>query len=124
MPLIKIGKCLNCEVEHEWLFQGATLKELRLIKELTGMNGKQFATAGDDLDPEALAALIYILHKRDKINLKFEAVDLDFNDFDMEPTKEEAEEIAKLEKEMQAAAEEAQGPKLQKTRSGTKTKAV
>lgn len=123
MPLIKVKKCLNCGIAHEWLFSGATLRELRMIKELTGMNGKAFATAGDDLEPEAIAALLYILHKRDKITLPFEDVDLDFGDFDMEPTDEELAEIDRLEKEMQKAAEKGQDPKPTKTRNGPRPKA-
>jgi hypothetical protein len=123
MPVIKVKNCLNCGIEHEWLFSGATLKELRMIKELTGMNGKQFAMAGDDLEPEALAALVYMLHKRDRITVPFEDVDLDFNDFEMTPTDEELAEIDRLEKEMQAAAEKGQDPKSPKTQSGPPKKA-
>jgi Zn-dependent oligopeptidase len=111
MPVIKIKDCLNCHIEHEWLFNGATLMELRTIKQLTGMNGKDFATGGDDLEPEALAALVYILHKRSKITIPFENVDLDFNDFEMIPTDEELAAIEELEKAMQKAAEAGQVPK-------------
>lgn len=124
MPVIKIEKCLNCGTKHEWLFSGATLKELRRIKELTGMNGKKFAEAGDELEPEALAALVDLLHKRDKITVPFADIDLDFNDFDMQPTEEELAEIDKLEKEMQKAAEKGQDPKPRKTRNGPPLKAV
>jgi hypothetical protein len=109
MPLIKIESCLNCEISHEWLFDGATLKELRMIKKLTGMNAKEFAGAGDDLDPEALAALVFVLHMRDKIRIPFEDVDLNFNDFTMEPTEDELKEIAKIEAEEKAAKEKANG---------------
>lgn len=112
MPVIKIQNCLNCEIAHEWLFEGATLRELRMIKKLTGMNAKEFAGAGDDLDPEALAALVYVLHMRDKIKIPFDDVDLNFNDFTMEPTEDELAEIEKLEKEMQAAADAEQSPKV------------
>lgn len=112
MPVIKVNNCLNCEISHEWLFLGATLKELRTIKKLTGMNAKEFAGAGDDLDPEALAALVYVLHLREGIKIPFDDVDLDFNDFEMEPTEEEAREIAELEKAMQNANDEAQAPKV------------
>jgi hypothetical protein len=105
MPVIKIDKCLNCGVKHEWLFSGMTLRELRELKKLTGMTANQFATAGDDGDPEALAALVWILHKRDKITVGFDDVDLDFNDFSMEPTEQEKKEIEELEQRMQRAAE-------------------
>jgi hypothetical protein len=112
MPIVTIKKCLNCDIAHEWLFDGITLKEQRLIKALIGMNGKEFAAAGDDLDPDALTALLYILHKRDKITVPFEDIDLNFNDFTMEPTDEERAQIEKLEAEMKAKADEAQAPKI------------
>ena len=112
MTYIKVKKCLNCGIAHEWLFDGATLRELRVIKKLTGMNAKQFAEAGDDLDPEALAALVYVLHGRDKIKIPFEDVDLNFNDFVMEPTEDEQKQIEELEKKMQEASDKENGPKV------------
>lgn len=115
MPFIKVKKCLNCGVSHEWLFEGMTLKELRDIKRLTGMRTKDFAMAGDEGDPEALAALVYILHKREKIVMPFDDVDLDFNDFEMEPTEEEAKALADLNPETD--------PKEISTVSGTNTEA-
>jgi len=92
MPLITVKDCENCHIDHEWLFDGAKLKELRVIKKLTGMSQRAFAEAGDEGDPEALAALIYILHMRDKIKVPFEDIDLDFANFKMEPTEHELEE--------------------------------
>jgi hypothetical protein len=74
-----------------------TLKELRVIKKLTGMGQRAFAEAGDEGDPEALAALIYVLHKRDRINIPFDDVDLDFTKFTMEPTEQELKELAAVE---------------------------
>ena len=111
MPVIKIKKCLNCGIAHEWLFTGMTLRELRDIKRLTGMKAKDFAQAGDDGDPEALAVLVWLLHKRSKITVGFDDVDLDFDDFSMEPTEQEAAEMEELEKRMQEAAEKGQDPK-------------
>jgi hypothetical protein len=109
MPVIKISKCLNCGVKHEWVFDAPKLKELRVIKSLTGMNGVQFLEASDEGDAEAMAALLYILHKRDKITIPFEDVDLDFATFSIEPTEEEkaAAELANAE----AAQAEANGEK-------------
>jgi hypothetical protein len=116
MPLIKIKKCSNCEVPHEWLFEGPTLRELRLIKKITvseeypyGMTQMKFAIASDDGDPEALAALIWILHKRDKIKIPFDDVDLDLStsNFSMEPTDEEK----KAMEEAEAAEAKAEDPK-------------
>jgi hypothetical protein len=93
MPLVTIKDCLNCNVDHEWLFQGLTLKELRTIKTLTGMTQKAFSEAGDEGDPEALASLVYVLHKRSKINLAFDDVDLDFNNFSMDLTEQEQKDL-------------------------------
>jgi hypothetical protein len=76
-----------------------TLKELRVIKKLTGMGQRAFAEAGDEGDPEALAALIYVLHKRDRINIPFDDVDLDFTKFTMEPTEQELKELAAVEED-------------------------
>lgn len=120
MPLITVRNCLNCGIAHEWVFDNPTLKELRVIKQLTGMNQKQFGEAGDEGDPEALAALIYVLHKRDRITVPFEDVDLDFNDFDMEPTEEERELLKQLE---ESGSVEAETPKAV-TESGPKKKAA
>jgi hypothetical protein len=99
MPLVTIRDCLNCEIDHEWLFESMTLKELRVIKKLTGMGQRAFAEAGDEGDPEALAALIYVLHKRDKILIPFDDVDLDFTKFTMEPTEQELKELAAVEED-------------------------
>lgn len=121
MPFIRIKKCLTCGIAHEWLFSGPTLKELRLIKELTGLTAAQFGEAGDNGDPDALTALVVLLHKRDKITLPFDDADVDFTDFDMEATETEAAEIAELESRMKLAAETAQAPKL---RSGRNVKAA
>jgi hypothetical protein len=99
MPLVTIRECLNCDIDHEWLFESMTLKELRVIKKLTGMGQKAFAEAGDEGDPEALAALIYVLHNRDKIKIPFDDVDLDFTKFTMEPTEQELKELAAAEED-------------------------
>lgn len=103
MPLVTIRDCLNCNIDHEWLFEAMSLKELRVIKKLTGMGQKAFAEAGDEGDPEALAALIYVLHMRDRIKVPFDDVDLDFTKFTMEPTEQE---IKDAEAAMAAADED------------------
>lgn len=99
MPLIKISKCENCGIAHEWIFDAPKLKELREIKALTGLSGNQFIEASDEGDPEALAALIYVLHKRIRILINFDDVDLDFSTLDIEATEEEKAEAAKAEKD-------------------------
>lgn len=116
--IVTVKKCLNCGVDHEWLFEVPTLQELRVIKKLTGMGQKAFAAAGDDGDPEALAALLYILHKRSRIEIPFDDIDLDFSGFDMKLTEEEQREADALEKRMEAAASEAQAPKVAKSGNG------
>lgn len=99
MPLVTIRDCLNCEIDHQWLFESMTLKELRVIKKLTGMGQKAFAEAGDEGDPEALAALIYVLHRRERITIPFDDVDLDFTKFTMEATEQELKELAAAEED-------------------------
>jgi hypothetical protein len=114
MPVIKIKECLNCGTDHEWLFSGATLKELRSIKQLTGMNAAAFAEAGDEGDPDALAALLYVLHKREKIVIPFDDIDLDLSNFKMDATEEELAEIKKQEE----AANDPANPKLPSEENG------
>lgn len=106
MSQVKIKNCLNCGVEHDWEFDGMTLREMREVKKKTGLKVVEFAKAGDDGDPEAIAALIYILHKRNKIVLPFDDVDLDFNDFEIVPTDEE-------QAAMDAAASKTEDPKAE-----------
>lgn len=112
MPQITINDCKTCHIKHEWYFGGAGLQELRHVKRMTGMTGLEFQNAFQTMDPDALAALMVLLHKRDKIKVSIDDVDVDFDDFDLENTAEEQEEIEKLEAEMKARADEAQAPKV------------
>ena len=105
MPFVKIKNCLNCGIPHEWLFEGPTLKELRVIKVLTGQSGKEYMESADSGDPDSLAALLYILHLRDKISVPFDDIDLDFTDFDMVETEQEKKERELLEKEAKKEAD-------------------
>ena len=125
MPILKIDQCLNCSgedspVNHEFLFDGLTLRELRDIKKITGMGQVAFAKAGDDGDPESLAALVWIMHKRYKILIPFDDIDLDFNHFEMVLTAEEQEDYDKAEAE---AAKGGNGTDPKLALSGTKVKA-
>ena len=122
MARIVIKDCLNCHVPHEWDFDAPTLKELRTIKKLTGLTGAGFAEASEDSDPEALAALIYVLHGRDRIKISFEDVDLDFTDFEMVETEAEKAEREALEKAAEKEANARQAPKG--SRNGTTQKAA
>lgn len=104
MPIVKISKCRNCDIPHEWLFESFTLKELRIMKKLTRLTQKTWAEAGAEEDPEAVAILLYLLHERDHIKIPFDDVDLDFADYEMIPTDEE-------QKRMDEAEEAKAGPK-------------
>jgi hypothetical protein len=99
LPIIKISKCSNCGIAHEWDFDAPTLKELRDIKKRTGLNGSEFIEASDSGDPEAVAALLFVLHKRSKITIPFEDVDLDFSTLSIESTQEEIEAAKNAEAE-------------------------
>lgn len=105
------------------MFDGATLKELRMVKQLTGMNARQFAEAGDDLDPDAIAALMVVLHKRDDITVALDDVDIDFSDFAMEPTEDEKKAIEEIEAKKAETADSDSGPKLSLISNGQKSKA-
>ena len=125
MPIINITRCVNCSgenspVAHEFIFEGLSLRELRDIKKITGMGQAAFAKAGDDGDPEALAALLWIMHKRYKILIPFDDIDLDFNDFEMVLTAEEQEDYDKAQAELEKGGN-GTDPKL--ALSGTKAKA-
>lgn len=117
MAIVKIKNCMNCKIGHEWIFDGPSLKELRTIKTLTGLNGVSFGDAAAESDPEALAALLYVLHKRDKITIPFEDIDLDFSDFEMDETEEE-----RAEREAAEASAKGKAPRP-KTRNGAAPKA-
>jgi len=116
MATITISKCVNCGIGHEWDFDVPTLKEMRQIKKLTGLAGQDFAQASEAMDPEAIAALLYVMHKRDKITIPFDDIDINFTDFHMTETEEE-----KKEREAMQAQGEADPTK---TRSGRTPKAA
>jgi hypothetical protein len=122
MPFIKIKSCKNCGVAHDWLFDGMDLQELRSIKKLTGMRANEFGEALDAMDPDAIAAMMYCLHKRNGITIPFDDVNLDFRDLDIQTTEEEEREMAELEQRMKAAVDGAQAPKV--TKSGRTIKAA
>jgi dihydroxyacid dehydratase/phosphogluconate dehydratase len=108
MAIIKVKDCLNCHIPHEWDFEGFTLKEMRTVKKLTGMSGKAYGDAASEMDPEAIAVMVYVLHTRDKIKIPFNDIDLDFSDFEMEETEEEtkAREAAEAEAAEKGKAED------------------
>jgi hypothetical protein len=73
------------QVEHEFDWAGAPrTKEMRWIKERTEFkNTISFLTALEEMDPDAIAALICVLNAREGRTLKFSEVDIDpLNDLD------------------------------------------
>jgi hypothetical protein len=118
MPIVKIKNCINCHMPHEWLFLGPKLKEMRTIKKLTGFTGMDFIEAADSLDPDAVTALLYILHQRDKITVPFDDIDIDFEDFDMIETEQEKKERLIMEREQKKADTQ------QKSQNGPTQRAV
>ena len=112
MPFIKIKNCKNCSIAHDWFFDSLDLQELRTVKKLVGLRATAFGEAMDEMDPDAIAALLFVLHKRNGIVVPFDDINLDFRDLDIETTEEEEREVADLEKRMQEAAEKGQAPKV------------
>ena len=125
MPRVTIEKCLNCEIKHSWLFAGMDLQDLRAIKQLTGMRAAEYSEASENMDPDAIAALLFVLHRKDGITIPFEDINVDFNDMTVEPTEEEiaAEEAAKKELEAKAAmmAAKASAPSVARKPSSPKS---
>lgn len=103
MPLIRIKNCINCDgASHEWEFTTPRLKELRIIQAKTGMNVNEFLEKMNSFDAEGLTALIDLLHRRSGVDLRWEDIDLDLDDFAVDDTAEEkalAEAAGKAEDE-------------------------
>jgi hypothetical protein len=99
----------NSETTHEWDWSGAPkVQEGRWIKERTGWSTKGFLDALEDLDPDAVIALICILSARDGRKLKWDEVDLDpVSDLEFIPTKDELDKV----REVEAAEAAARGGK-------------
>lgn len=88
--IIRIKKCLNCAAEHEWSYDQPTLKEMRHIKSRTGYSTAEFTAGMGTGDPDAMTALIDLLHRRASIALRWDDIDLDYDDFEIIPTDEES----------------------------------
>lgn len=99
----------DSEITHEWTWSGAPkVQEGRWIKERTGWSTKGFLDALEDLDPDAVIALICILSARDGRKLKWDEVDLDpVSDLEFIPTKDELDKV----REVEAAEAAARGGK-------------
>lgn len=99
-----IIKWRDGKTTHEFDWSGAPkTQEGRWIKERTGWSTKGFLHALEELDPDAIIALIIILNKRHGRILKWDDVDIDpVNDLDFEPSEDELKRLREVE-----AAEEA-----------------
>lgn len=97
-------------VVHEWDWSGAPrTQEGRWIKERTGWTTKMFLDALEDLDPDAVIALLCVLAARDGRKLKWDEVDVDpVNDLEFIPTQNELDKVRELEA-MQTAAAKGKG---------------
>jgi len=93
-------------VEHEWTFSGAPkLQEARWIKQRTGWSIKGFLDALDEMDPDAVIALIVLLSARDGRKLSWDSVDLDpVTDFEILPSEDELAKVRAAQAEQEAAA--------------------
>lgn len=93
------------DITHEFEWSGSPrTQEGRWIKERTGWSTKKFLEALEELDPDAIIALIIILCGREGRKLKWDEVDVDpVNDLDWIPTEAEMQKINE-EAARQAAA--------------------
>jgi hypothetical protein len=93
MPRFIIKNCLcpPCGgASHEWDYRSLLLSEMRVVTAKTGIKGNEaFGEAIESEDPEALTALIDILHRRAGVAVRWEEIDLDPEDFDVTLTDEE-----------------------------------
>jgi hypothetical protein len=129
MPHFSIKKCLcpPCNgAAHEWDFKALLLSEQRIVLAKTGIKGrKAFGQALEEEDPEAWTALMDILHRRAGIGMRWEEIELDLEEVDVELTDEEKaslspEELAEIEKaEAEGKGQAAGGDRSPSPGSGT-----
>lgn len=98
------------ETVHEFEWSGAPrTQEGRWIKERTGWSTRKFLDALEDLDPDAVIALIITLAARDGRKIKWDDVDIDpVSDLEFIPTEDEARKVREVEA-AQAAADSGKG---------------
>lgn len=94
------------ETVHEFDWSGAPrTQEGRWIKDRTGWSTRKFLDALEDLDPDAVIALIITLAAREGRKLKWDDVDVDpVNDLEFVPTESELQKVREVEAAEQAAA--------------------
>lgn len=92
---IIINGCVISECEggdHKWEFERPTLRELKRIQDLIGMNIEEFETGmnamlSGDLTSKGidmLLALVDLLHRRDGLRVPYDDIDVDFPTMDFE----------------------------------------
>lgn len=98
------------ETVHEFDWSGAPrTQEGRWIKERTGWSTRKFLDALEDLDPDAVIALIITLAAREGRKIKWDDVDIDpVSDLEFIPTEEESRKVREVEA-AQAAADSGKG---------------
>jgi len=91
---------------HEFEWSGAPrTQEGRWIKERTGWSTRKFLDALEDLDPDAVIALIITLAARTGRKIKWDDVDIDpVSDLEFIPTEEESRKVREVEAAEAAAA--------------------
>ncbi|WP_435111871.1 hypothetical protein [Nocardiopsis synnemataformans] len=66
---------------QEWEWSGApTLSEARLIKERTGLTIKGFLEGFQEMDPDAITAMLYVLHRREGKAVAWDDIDCEIGD--------------------------------------------
>lgn len=93
-------------VTHEFEWSGSPrTQEGRWIKERTGWSTKQFIEALDELDPDAVIALICTLAAREGRKLSWDSLDIDpIEDLEIIPTKAEEDRAREALAAQEAAA--------------------
>lgn len=93
--IITSKNCLipACEgADHKWEFERPTIRELKRIETVTGLDIGDFFEGLGDVETtgvtskalDAILALVDILHRRDGLRPEFEDVDVDFPNFGIE----------------------------------------
>lgn len=108
MPLIKVSKCPNCDGKsHEWEFKAPGLKEIREVVETkAGQTVQEFLQGIEDYNGQSLTALLFLLHKRIGVDLRWNEVDVALEDLDMESLPDEDDEVDETKDETEAAGKE------------------
>jgi hypothetical protein len=113
MPILRIKECISegpCKGEsHEWRFDAPTLKETRIMQS-NGLTLGQFEAGLNDISgeygPQAATALLYLLHHRDGLGVRWNDIDAKLDELDFEPTPEEQAQYDAAVAEAKAAAGE------------------